>query len=506
MKQLCLVVMDGWGVGQRWGGNAIYNAQPSFYGSLWQTVPSTTLGASGLDVGLLAQTSGNSEAGHVNIGAGRVVSQDLSWIQHQIDSGDFFKNKTLNEIFSSAKQTGKPVHIIGLLSDGGIHAHIDHMYALLELAARYRPVAVYLHLFGDGRDTEPHRIQLLLERLTMRINKFGVGIVASIVGRYYAMDRARNFDRTQKAFSLLTAGTGEIVSSWEEGIANAYRRGMTDEYLSPMALRQTVSQTRIKDGDFIIFTNFRADRIWQIEAALTENNFSAFARQPIKPGRMVSFVPIETAPNLESAMAPPTVSATLGEVISLAGFKQLRIAETEKGPHATYFLNGGRKEPFSGQKDEIVPSPTQSYVTMPEMSAYKLEPLVLRAIGDPQYKFIFLNLANADMVGHTGNMEASIKAVRIVDSIIKKITGKAIASGTSLIVTADHGNIDEMISPATGDVSVDHTRNRVPLFLITDDKRKKLRENGRLCDIAPTALSLMGLEKPPVMNGQSLVV
>ena len=269
MKQLCLVVMDGWGVGQRWGGNAIYNAQPSFYGSLWQTVPSTTLGASGLDVGLLAQTSGNSEAGHVNIGAGRVVSQDLSWIQHQIDSGDFFKNKTLNEIFSSAKRTGKPVHIIGLLSDGGIHAHIDHMYALLELAARYRPVAVYLHLFGDGRDTEPHRVQLLLERLTMRINKFGVGIVASIVGRYYAMDRARNFDRTQKAFSP-DGWDREIVSSWEEGIANAYRRGMTDEYLSPMALRQTVSQTRIKDGDFIIFTNFRADRIWQIEAALTK--------------------------------------------------------------------------------------------------------------------------------------------------------------------------------------------------------------------------------------------
>lgn len=505
MNQLCLVVMDGWGIGQRWGGNAIYNAQPPFYGSLWQTVPSTTLGASGLDVGLLAQTSGNSEAGHVNIGAGRVVSQDLSWIQHQIDSGEFFKNNTLNEMFLSAKQAGKPVHIVGMLSDGGIHSHIDHVYALLELAARYRPVAVYLHLFGDGRDTEPHRIQLLLERLNMRTNKFGVGIIASIVGRYYAMDRARNFERTEKAYSLLTAGTGEVVSSWEEGIANAYRRGMTDEYLPPMALRQTVSQTRIKNGDFIIFTNFRADRIWQIEAALTEENFSAFARQPIKPGRMVSFVPIETAPNLESAMAPPTIGATLGEVISLAGFRQLRIAETEKGPHATYFLNGGRKEPFSGQKDEIVPSPTQSYATVPEMSAYKLEQLALRAIGDAQYKFIFLNLANADMVGHTGNMEAGIKAVRIVDGIVKKISAKAIASGTDLIITADHGNIDEMISPTTGDVSVDHTRNRVPMFLVTSDKQKKLRASGRLCDIAPTSLNLMGLEKPAVMNGQSLL-
>lgn len=503
-KQVVLVIMDGWGVGMRWGGNAVYNSRPSFYASLWKSAPSTTLGASGLNVGLLPQTAGNSEAGHTNIGAGRIVGQDLSWIQNQIDSGQFLQNKGLNEIFAGAAQAGKPVHIVGLLSDGGVHAQIDHMYALLELANKYKPITLYFHVFGDGRDSEPHRIKILLDRLQMRIGKYQIGKVVSIIGRYYAMDRDRNFDRTKKAFDLLTQGVGEAVSEWHEGIDVAYKRGLTDEHLPAMVERASAQQSRIKNDDFVIITNFRADRIWQIEEALVGKDFTGFARQPLMPARMVSFVPIETAPNLESVMQPPLTAQTLGEVLSQNNIKQLRIAESEKGAHATYFLNGGRKEPFSGQVDQIVPSPKESYVRVPEMSAYQLYQIADRAIGS-EYGFVFLNLANPDMVGHTGNMEAGEKAVKIVDDIVAKLAARAQAAGAAMIITADHGNIDQMIIPYSGESSTDHSDNRVPCFLI-DKTPYRLRSGGRLCDIAPTVLHLMGLQKPGVMTGRSLII
>lgn len=487
----------------RWGGNAVYNTRPPFYVSLWKEAPATTLGASGRDVGLLPQTAGNSEAGHLNIGAGRIVGQDLAWIQNQIDSRQFLRNGGLNEIFAAAAQNGRPVHIVGLLSDGGTHAHIDHMYALLELANKYKPVTLYFHVFGDGRDTEPHRIKTLLDRLQMRMGKYQIGNLASIIGRYYAMDRNRNFDRTKKAFDLLTRGVGESVTDWQEGIDVAYKRGLTDEYLPAMTLRASAQQSRIKNGDYVIITNFRADRIWQIEEALVGNDFAGFTRQPLAPAKMVSFVPIETAPNLESVMRPPDTVQTLGEILSQNGVRQLRLAESEKGAHATYFLNGGRRKPFSGQVDRIVPSPNESYVKVPEMSAYQLLPLAERAIGG-EYGFIFLNLANPDMVGHTGNMEAGMKAIKVVDDIVSRLCARAKAAGSVAIVTSDHGNCDEMIIPYSGESSTDHSTNKVPFFLVSNSQYR-LRHGGRLCDVAPTVLELLGLQKPAVMTGQSLI-
>lgn len=503
-KKVVLVVMDGWGVGKRWGGNAVFKAHPPFYANLWRTVSSTTLGASGADVGLLPQYAGNSEAGHLNIGAGRVVGQDLAWITKQIDTGEFFKNPGLNNIFAAAKNSNRPVHIVGLLSDGGVHAHIDHMYALAELASKYKPITVYFHVFSDGRDTEPHRIKVMLDRLQRRLAKYGVGEVVSLIGRYYAMDRDRNYDRTAKAYDLLVKGSGDAVAQLSDSIDISYKRGLTDEYLPPMTLASAVQKSRIKDGDYVIITNYRADRIWQLEASLARPDFEReVGRPPLKLAEMVSFVPIETAPELKSVMRPPDIKETLGELVSRNGFKQLRLAESEKGAHATYFLNGGGKKPFSGQVDSIVPSPKESYVKVPEMSAGKLLQLAEGAVG--KYDFIFLNLANPDMVGHTGNMEAAIKAVRIVDTVVSRLAQKAKATSSVMLITADHGNCDEMIIPYLGEPSTDHSENRVPFFAVGLPNGINLQPNGRLADIAPTVLYLMGLQKPAVMTGRSLI-
>lgn len=503
-NKVLLVVMDGWGVGMRWGGNAVYKAHPSFYADLWRTVPATTLGAAGAEVGLLPQYAGNSEAGHLNIGAGRIVGQDLAWITHQIDTGEFFKNEGLNKIFAAAKQNNKPVHIVGLLSDGGVHAHIDHMYALIELASHYKPVIVYFHIFGDGRDSEPHRIKILMDRLQKRFQKYGVGEIVSIIGRYYAMDRDRNYDRTAKTYDLLVKGSGDAVADLAGGVDVFYKRGLTDEYLPPMTLATETQRSRIKDGDYVIITNYRADRIWQLEASLARPDFEKeVGRPPLKLAEMVSFVPIETAPELKSVMAPPLIKETLGEVISRSSLKQLRLAESEKGAHATYFLNGGIKKPFSGQEDQIVPSPKANYAEVPEMSAAKLLQLAEGAIG--KYDFVFLNLANPDMVGHTGNMEAAIKAVRIVDDIVARLAQKAKATGSVMLVTADHGNCDEMIIPYLGEPSTDHSENRVPFFVVGVEGANKLRPGGCLADIAPTVLDVMKLQKPAAMTGRSLL-
>jgi len=504
-KKVLLVVMDGWGVGMRWGGNAVFKAHPPFYANLWKATPSTTLGAAGADVGLLPQYAGNSEAGHLNIGAGRVVGQDIAWITKQIDTGEFFNNKGLNEIFASAKRNNRPVHIVGLLSDGGVHAHIDHMYALVDLASRYKPINVYFHVFGDGRDSEPHRIKILLDRLQRRLDKYGIGEVVDIIGRYFAMDRDRNYDRTAKTYDLLVKGTGDAVADLSTGIDTAYKRGLTDEYLPPMTLAPSTQKSRIKDGDYVIITNYRADRIWQLEASLARPDFEKeVKRPPLKLAEMVSFVPIETAPELKSVMSPPAIKDTLGEVLSRSSLKQLRLAESEKGAHATYFLNGGAKNPFSGQVDNIVPSPKVNYAQAPEMSIAKLLKLAENAIG--KYDFIFLNLANPDMVGHTGNMEATIKAVRIVDEVVFRLAQKAKAQGSTMLVTADHGNCDEMIIPYLGEPSTDHSENRVPFFVATSNSGTiKLRQGGKLGDIAPTVLDLMGIEKPAAMTGRSLI-
>jgi len=501
-KRVLMIIMDGWGLGLPWGGNTIYNVAPPFVSSLWQKTPNTKLRASGMDVGLLPQTAGNSEAGHLNLGSGRVVGQDLSWITHQIDTGEFFRNQVLNGIFASAKNTGRPVHIVGLLSDGGIHAQIDHMYALLELAAKFKPLKVYFHVFGDGRDTEPHRIIVLLERLQKYIDKYGLGEVVSIVGRYYAMDRDRNFDRTKVAYDLLVKAAGDPVDDWNKSIQKQYDAGKTDEYLPAMLKTAGAKESRIKNGDFVIITNYRADRIWQLEAALHEPDFAAFPHETLQLAAMVSFVPIETAPNLQSAMTPPPVKNCLGDIVAASGINQLRVAESEKGAHVTYFFNGGKKGQAAGEYHNIVPSPKEDYAQVPEMSAYKLYEIVNGALGQ-NYNFILLNLANPDMVGHTGNMEAGKKAVKVVDGIVGRLSQTASARGFTTIVTADHGNIDEMVIPYSGEPSTDHSNNLVPFFLI--GRGGKLKSDGRLCDVAPTILHLLDLPKPAEMTGQSLI-
>lgn len=505
MKPVMLIIMDGLGVSAEEYGNAVAAASTPNLDRFWRSYPSTTLGASGAAVGLPDGQMGNSEVGHLNLGAGRIVYQDLTRISVAIENKELEKNPVLIKAIDKAKGSGRALHLMGLLSDGGVHSHNTHLYALLEMARQHGMDNVYIHAILDGRDVPPKSAITYLQDLDEKITKIGVGKVATISGRYYTMDRDKRWDRTEKAYFAMTEGIGYISENPEKAIIDAYNRGETDEFVSPTVVDQN---GMIHEGDSIIFFNFRPDRARQITRAIVDNEFKEFERKAID----VCFVCMtqydESIP-VPVAFPVEYLNETLGEVVSKAGMKQLRIAETEKYAHVTFFFNGGREEPNLGEDRILVPSPkVATYDLKPEMSALEVTDKLIEKMKKETIDLIILNYANPDMVGHTGLLKAATEAVETMDQCIGKVVIEVLKLGGGVLLTADHGNAEQMIDFNTGEPHTAHTTNPVPFSFICDQKDEKieLREDGILADVAPTILELLHLDRPKSMSGKSLII
>ncbi len=511
IKPLLLIIMDGWGWREEVEGNAIRLAGTPNLDEFQKHYPFTLLKCSGEAVGLPEGQMGNSEVGHLNIGAGRIVYQDLTRINKAIAQGTFFENPVLNEAFRRAKETGGKVHLLGLLSDGGVHSHIEHLYALLELAQRHGlQKKTFIHAFMDGRDTPPSSGIHYMQALLAKIDSLKSGKVASVSGRYYAMDRDKRWERTALAYKALALGKGLRAEDPVSAIKNAYERGETDEFIKPTVIVEGDRPVALIDhGDSVIFFNFRADRARQLTRALTDPHFNEFEREKIPAlAYFVCMTLYDEEFDLPVAFPPEKLERIWGEEISRAGLYQLRIAETEKYAHVTYFFNGGEEEPFPKEERKLIHSPRDipTYDYKPEMSAYEITAEVINRIKQKRYSFIVLNFANGDMVGHTGVLSAAIKAVKVVDECVGKVVKafRQYVDGT-VIVTADHGNCEMMIDPQTGEPFTAHTANPVPFYLIDDRFKGHRLRTGILADIAPTGLYLMGLEVPAQMTGKILL-
>ena len=503
IKPLVMVIMDGYAVSQDVIGNAIKAAKTPVLDALYASCPHTLLSASGEDVGLPAGQIGNSEVGHTNIGAGRVVYQDLPRISREIESGEFFKNPALLHAADSCKSSGGALHLMGLVSPGGVHSHTDHLFGLIELAKRNGLTKVYIHCFTDGRDVPPVSGKASIEACVQKCNELGVGKIATIIGRFYAMDRDNRWERVEAAYNALVLGKGTFESDPVCAMQQSYDAGITDEFIKPVICDK---DGMIKGGDSIIFFNFRPDRAREITRAFIEHDFDGFER---KNGYFpVTFVCMtqydEKFRGVYVAYPPNMPHLTLGEIISNAGLTQLRIAETEKYAHVTFFLNGGREEPFPGESRILIPSPKEfpTYDLIPEMSAYEVADIVCREILGGKYDIIIVNFANCDMVGHTGDFNATVKAVETVDTCIGKIKDAVEAKSGYMIVTSDHGNAEGMLLSDGVSKNTAHSTNPVPFILCGADVRLK---SGKLCDIAPTILDILGLDKPIAMTGQTLI-
>jgi 2,3-bisphosphoglycerate-independent phosphoglycerate mutase len=515
MKKHLLMILDGYGIAEDPSVSAIDHAKKPFLDSLFARYPHSTLDASGLAVGLPEGQMGNSEVGHMNLGAGRVVYQDMTRIDEAIRDGSFFANEVLVEALEAAKKSGQTVHVLGLLSDGGVHSHINHLFAVIKLAASkgFDRTSLAIHAFTDGRDTSPHGGKAYLADLEAYMAKAGCGHVASVVGRYWAMDRDHRWPRIKKAYDLLVEGIGTRYATSEEAIDAAYAAGTTDEFVEPCLIGAgaigtggigSSSEDRIKPNDTVLFINFRADRARQITHALLDESFDGFERERLTPLHYVSFAQYEGSFSNPVAFPKLNLTHTLGQVIEEAGFEQLRAAETEKYPHVTYFFNGGRETPFTGEDRILVASPkVATYDLQPEMSAPELASKVAAAIQAKEYALVVINFANPDMVGHTGVMEAAIKAVEAVDAAAKVVVDAALESGYSVNIIADHGNSDRMRNP-DGTPHTAHTTVPVPHLIIQDGFLGPI-QHGKLGDIAPTILALLGIEKPESMTGKSLI-
>lgn len=511
VRPLLLIIMDGWGWREETEGNAIRLAGTPNLDRLKGKYPFTLLKCAGEAVGLPEGQMGNSEVGHLNIGAGRIVYQDLTRINRAIRDGSFFENPVLVEAMRQANASSGRLHLLGLLSDGGVHSHIEHVYALLELAKREGLAErTFVHAFTDGRDTPPTSGIEYMRQLLAKMKELGSGEVASVSGRYYAMDRDKRWERTALAYRALVFGEGIKADDPISAIQAAYDRGETDEFIKPTVIvKDNQPVATIEDGDAVIFFNFRPDRARQLTIALTDPNFKEFDRGKVpKLSYFVCMALYDEEFDLPVAFPPERLERIWGEEISRAGLLQLRIAETEKYAHVTYFFNGGEEEPFPLEDRKLIPSPREvpTYDLKPEMSAYEITAEVIERIKQNKYKFIVMNYANGDMVGHTGVLEAAIKAVKVVDECVGKVV-KAFQEymGGSIIVTADHGNCEMMINPETGEPFTAHTANPVPFYLVDDRfKGVKLKE-GILGDIAPTGLYLMGLSIPSQMTGKVLI-
>ncbi len=512
IKPLLLIIMDGWGWREERQGNAIALAGTPHLDALKKEYPFTLLRASGEAVGLPEGQMGNSEVGHLNIGAGRIVYQDLTRINLAIKNGTFFENPVLKEAFRAAKKGGGKVHLLGLVSDGGVHSHIEHLYALLAFARKEGlSDRTFVHAFTDGRDTPPTSGITYMKALVNKMQELACGKVATVSGRYYAMDRDKRWERTALAYEALVLGRGLTAPDPVAAIEAAYARGETDEFIKPtVILSGDHPVATIDDQDVVIFFNFRADRARQLTRALTDPDFTEFERKKFpKLAYFVCMTLYDETFDLPVAFPPEHLKNIWGEVVSKAGFYQFRTAETEKYAHVTYFFNGGEEKPFPREERKLIPSPRDvpTYDLKPEMSAYEVTAEVIERIKSGRYHFIVMNYANGDMVGHTGVLEAAIKAVKVVDECVGRVVAawRQYTDGAPAIVTADHGNCEMMIDPETGEPFTAHTANPVPFYLVDDRFKGASLKEGILGDIAPTGLYLMGLEIPKEMTGQVLL-
>ncbi len=505
MKKLfMLMILDGFGIAPAGPGNAVAKAYKPNLDEIFSKYPHTQLKASGLAVGLPEGQMGNSEVGHLNIGAGRVVYQELTRISKAIDDGVFAGNAALNDAINHCRETGGALHVMGLLSDGGVHSHISHIKAVVSLAFSHNVSPIYVHCFMDGRDVPPTSgINYIkeMENFLSDIDGASTGVVA---GRYYAMDRDKRWERVKLAYDALVSGQGRRASSGSQAVAMAYEAGETDEFILPTVCSD---KARVKDGDSIIFCNFRPDRARELTRCFVDDDFSGFERpRKIADLKYVCMTQYdETMPNVEIAFPPAVISNTLGEYLSSLGMSQLRIAETEKYAHVTFFFNGGVEKPNPLEDRILIPSPkVATYDLQPEMSAFEVTEKVIEEIKSSKYDCIILNFANPDMVGHTGKFDAAVKAIEAVDQCVGKIVPVILEAGGQILLTADHGNADDMLDSSGNPVTA-HSLNPVPLVHIAETPVSSLAGGGRLCDIAPTMLKLMGLSIPPEMTGKPLI-
>ncbi|MEI9884449.1 2,3-bisphosphoglycerate-independent phosphoglycerate mutase [Atlantibacter hermannii] len=508
-KPMVLMILDGYGYREDQQDNAIFSAKTPVMDGLWAKRPHTLIDASGLEVGLPDRQMGNSEVGHVNLGAGRIVYQDLTRLDVEIKERAFFSNPVLTRAVDTAVASGNAVHIMGLLSAGGVHSHEDHILAMVELAAERGAEKIYLHAFLDGRDTPPRSAESSLKRFEETFAALGKGRIATIIGRYYAMDRDNRWDRVELAYDLLTQARGEYqADSAVAGLEAAYARGENDEFVKPTVIRaEGQPETAMEDGDALIFMNFRADRARQITRAFVNANFDGFARKKVV--KFSNFVMLtEYAANIDTACAYPPSSLvnTFGEWMAKNDKTQLRISETEKYAHVTFFFNGGVEESFAGEERILINSPkVATYDLQPEMSSAELTEKLIAAIHSGKYDAIICNYPNGDMVGHTGVFDAAVKAVEALDACIAQVTEAVESVGGQLLITADHGNAEQMRDPSTGQAHTAHTNLPVPLIYV-GEKQVKAVEGGKLSDIAPTMLALMGMEIPQEMTGKPLFI
>ncbi len=506
-KPVALIILDGWGYSEDPHHNAILEADTPVFDKLWAQYPHTLIQASGADVGLPAGQMGNSEVGHLNIGSGRVVYQEYTRVSRAIRTGSFFSNCTLTEAIDKAIENDSAVHVMGLLSPGGVHSHECHIHAMTKLAAERGMKNVYLHAFLDGRDTAPKSAKESITAMQNVFDELGSGRFASVVGRYFAMDRDQRWDRVKTSYDVIAEGKGIFSSQTAlDALVQAYQRGETDEFVQATSIiPEGKEAVRIEDGDVMIFMNYRSDRAREITRPFIEDDFEAFKRERnFKLSQFVSLTEYSSKFDIPVAFPPERLKNVFGEYISNLGLSQLRIAETEKYAHVTFFFNGGIEEPFSGEARILVNSPdVATYDLQPEMNAPELSEKLIEAIESDKYDTIICNFANPDMVGHTGKESAAIEAIEALDKIVGKVTSAILKAGGEMLLTADHGNAELMMDEKTGQAHTAHTCNPVPFIYV--GREAQIAETGALSDIAPTLLHLMDIEIPSEMNGRSLV-
>ena len=504
-NKVLLMILDGWGNGDRSAGDVIYSAHPEYFNSLKEEYPSAQLLTSGEEVGLPEGQMGNSEVGHLNIGAGRVVYQDLVKINRAARDNSIMQNPEIVQAFTYAKDSGKQVHFMGLVSDGGVHSSLQHLFKLCDISKEYGIEKTFVHCFMDGRDTDPRSGKGFLRELESHLRKSSSGKIASVVGRYYAMDRDKRWERVKEAYDLLVNGVGAKATDAVAAVQKSYDEGVTDEFIKPIVCVDGAGKplATIGEGDLVVFFNFRNDRAKELTAVLTQEDMPEFGMKTV-PLYYCTMTPYDAKfKGLHILFDKDNVENTIGEYISGKGLSQLRIAETEKYAHVTFFLNGGREEVFEGEERILVPSPkVATYDLQPEMSAFIVRDKLVEALKTGKFDFICLNFANGDMVGHTGIYEAIVKAVKAVDASVRDVVETAKANGYEVVIIADHGNADNAVNP-DGSPNTAHSLNPVPIIVVSD--RVKKVNDGVLADVAPTVLKMMGLQQPSEMTGKALV-
>ena len=506
-RPLALIILDGFGHSESQEGNAIALAYTPFLDQCFLRYPHTLLEGSGKRVGLPEPLMGNSEIGHLNIGAGRIVPLDVTRIDEAIASGTFFENPVLQTAIDAGRHTA--LHLVGLVSDGGVHSSLSHLVALLEMAARRGVSRVFVHCITDGRDTAPAVARNYISQLLKAFERLKVGRIATVCGRYFAMDRDNRWDRIEKAYRAMVYGEGRRASDALLAVKQSYELGVTDEFIDPIVIIDDTGEPagRVRSSDSVIFFNYRADRARQLTRAFSGRNFDGFRRDPLKELNFAAFTQYDRSFTTPIVFPPISISNTLAEVFAANQIRNLRVAETEKYAHVTYFFNGGIEPEFEFESRTLIPSPpVATYDLQPEMSAYEVAAAVTDALDENKNDVYIVNFANADMVGHTGNLEATVAAVEAIDECLAQVVGRIEALKGAVIITSDHGNAEQMIDPVTRQPSTAHTNNPVPFMICDADYSGNLRPNGALEDIAPTMLAMLGLEKPPEMTGRTLLV